>query len=116
MDHGSISRMMREHFAAEVTPADSGLEALDLARSEKFDLVLINRLLDADGSPGLEVLSAIKSDETLRHLPVMLVSNYDDAQREAMELGALRGFGKSTLGQAQTLARLRAVLEPEKGE
>ena len=46
----------------------------------------------------------------LRRVPVMLVSNYEDAQREAVAKGALPGFGKAALGQPHTLARLRAVL------
>jgi hypothetical protein len=43
-------------------------------------------------------------------VPVMLVSNYEDAQREAVAAGAQPGFGKAALGQPQTLARLKEVL------
>jgi two-component system chemotaxis response regulator CheY len=40
----------------------------------------------------------------------MLVSNYADAQREAMSLGALPGFGKAGLNDASTNTRLQEIL------
>jgi hypothetical protein len=41
----------------------------------------------------------------------MLVSNYADAQRDAVGRGALPGFGKSALRQPETLSRLAEVLK-----
>src|SRR5207249_4588136 len=88
-DHGAITRAVRQHVGAEVVPADSADEALELVRQGAFDLVLVNRVLDGDGSSGVGVIRRLKADEGLRRVPVMLVSNYDDAQREAAEAGAL---------------------------
>jgi CheY-like chemotaxis protein len=109
-DHGNISHTLQRHFAAEVVGVDDGGDALARLRRESFALVLVNRRLDADGSSGLEVVKQIKADETLRPVPVMLVSNYEDAQNEAVEAGALPGFGKAALGQPHVLARLRPLL------
>lgn len=111
MDHGSISYLMSKHFGAEVIGADSKDEALAAGREGDVALVLVNRLLDRDGSPGLEIIRAFKGDEALKHVPMMLVSNYDDAQREAVSCGALRGFGKAALDQPQTIAAIGAVLQ-----
>ena len=44
-------------------------------RAGEFDLVLVNRVLDADGSSGLDLIRAIKADPDLANVPVMLVSN-----------------------------------------
>jgi len=110
-DNGNISRMLHKHFSAEVTAADSKEEALDLARREQFDLVLVNRQLDADGSSGLDIIRALQANDSLKQLPVMLVSNYEDAQKEAVTLGALPGFGKSALEHPQTVSRIAAVLQ-----
>ena len=109
-DHGSISRLLRREFDAEVVPASTAAEALTRLRQGGFALVLVNRVLDADGSSGVNVIRQIKADDTLRALPVMLVSNYDDAQQEAVEHGAERGFGKAALAQPQTAARLKPFL------
>jgi two-component system, chemotaxis family, chemotaxis protein CheY len=110
-DNWSISRFIRKHFDAEVLTADSASEALDQLRAGRFDLVLVNRVFDADGSSGMEVIKEMRADPDLRAIPVMLVSNYEDPQREAVELGAAPGFGKAALGQPQTVARLKAFLE-----
>jgi two-component system chemotaxis response regulator CheY len=110
-DHGSIARTLQRHFGAEVVGADGAAEALDRLRRESFDLVLVNRRLDADGSSGVDIVKQIKAGEQLRQLPVMLVSNYEDAQNDAVAAGALPGFGKAALGQPHMLARLRPLLD-----
>jgi CheY-like chemotaxis protein len=109
-DHTAISWTVRQHFDAVVVPADTAAEALDRVRQETFDLVLVNRVLDADGFSGLEVIKQLKAHEGPLQIPVMLVSNYPEPQREAVELGAAPGFGKGALGQPQTIAQLKAFL------
>jgi len=110
-DHGAIAHTFHRHFAAEVVPAEDWDEALPYLRREPFDLVLVNRLLDVNGSAGLEIVTNLKADEELRKLPVMLVSNLDGAQEEAIQAGAEKGFGKASLGQPAMLERLRRFLE-----
>jgi two-component system chemotaxis response regulator CheY len=110
-DHGSISRLLRREFAADVMPADTADEALARLRQEEFALVLVNRVLDGDGSSGVDIIRRLKADEALRSVPVMLVSNYEDAQQEAIQEGAERGFGKGQLSSPTTAARLRRFLE-----
>ena len=110
-DHASIRWLMQGEFGAEVVTACTYDDALAKLRQGNFALVLVNRILDYDGQPGLGFIDRLKEDAALRSLPVMLVSNYADAQAEAVAHGALPGFGKSGLEQPATLARLRAVLE-----
>ena len=109
-DEWNVSRTIQQHLGAEVESTAGPAEALARLRERAFDLVLVNRVLDADGSSGLDLIGQIKADEALRHLPVMLVSNYEDAQRRAEERGALPGFGKAALRQPRTIERLKAVL------
>jgi CheY-like chemotaxis protein len=114
-DHGAIARTLQKHFQAEVVPAATAPEALAALRQHPFDLVLVNRILDGDGTSGVDIVARIKTDPELRQLPVMLVSNYEDAQGQAVAEGALPGFGKAALGQPRTLARLEALLTPPAG-
>lgn len=109
-DHGSISGLLRGEFGAEVSAADSLQEALTKAQGTEYQLILINRVLDRDGSPGLAVVRALKQDAATSNVPVMLVSNYADAQSEAVTEGALPGFGKSELRAPETRQKLQAVL------
>jgi DNA-binding response OmpR family regulator len=109
-DHWSLSRTLRSAFGADVTGADTADEALAALRGGGYDLVLVNRVFDYDGSSGVAFVRRVKGDEALRGVPVMLVSNYDGAQEEAVAAGAERGFGKAALGQPPMLARVRPFL------
>jgi len=110
-DDWSISRFIRKHFDAEVATADSSSDAMEQLRAGVIDLVLVNRVFDADGTSGLEMIKQIQADADLRSIPVMLVSNYEEPQRQAVEMGAAPGFGKGALGHPQTIGRLKAFLE-----
>src|SRR5262245_39529157 len=109
MDHGSLSRFLKP-LAAEVASAESADEALDHLRQGSFALVLVNRVFDATGEAGVEFIRQAKADAKLRDVAMMLVSNFPEAQAEAVAAGALPGFGKANLRDAATLDRLRALL------
>lgn len=79
-------------------------------REHTIDLVLINRKLDADYSDGMEILKAIKQDEVLSAIPVMLVSNFAEWQEKAVEAGAVYGIGKAELSSADATERVREAL------
>jgi CheY-like chemotaxis protein len=109
-DHGAIARYLEQTFRAEVRGADSFDEALGALRSERFDLVLVNRVSARGGARGLDLIRRLRADPELASVPMMLVSNYPDAQREAEALGALPGFGKAELRSPKGAGRLQAVL------
>jgi two-component system, chemotaxis family, chemotaxis protein CheY len=109
-DHSAISRTLQTEFGVEVVPADDAAEALARLRLEPFDLVLVNRILDRDGSQGVELIKEMKADLETAQVPVMLVSNYEDSQRDAVAAGAVPGFGKSALGHPQMLGRVKSYL------
>ncbi|HRX84312.1 MAG TPA: hypothetical protein P5572_04760 [Phycisphaerae bacterium] len=108
-DHAGIARLLKENFEVTVDRAKSSEQVDYMMGFYDYDLVLVNRIFDADGSEGLELIKQLKSGER-RGTPVMLVSNYADAQEQAQALGALPGFGKSQLTEPQTLERIQAVL------
>ena len=110
-DQFGISRNLKKGFGAVVAGAATSAEALSKIRSEPFDLVLVNRVLDADGTEGLDLIKAIKGDPALAGCSVMLVSNYPEAQKAAEALGALPGFGKAGLGTTPVTAKLAEVLK-----
>jgi two-component system chemotaxis response regulator CheY len=110
MDQGRIASVLRTGFGAEVVGADTEAEALRLLRGGSFDLVLVNRVFDADGGSGIDFIRQVKGDEELKVTPVMLVSNYADAQEQAVAAGAQPGFGKAALGSEQTAELLRGYL------
>jgi CheY-like chemotaxis protein len=114
-DHPSIAHVLRREFDAQTIGAVDAEEALARLRESTFDLVLVNRVFDADGDSGLELIRRLKADSALAATPVMLVSNYEDAQAEAVQAGAVPGFGKAMLGRPAMLERVAAVLKSENG-
>jgi DNA-binding NarL/FixJ family response regulator len=77
------------------------------SNTKKGGILLINRTLDAgfDTDSGVELIAELaKSDAPPT---MMLVSNYADAQQDAIAAGARSGFGKKDVYTKETAARLR---------
>ena len=109
-DHENISGMLSEGFSADVEQAATGDEAFRAVLAGHYDLVLVNRILDADGASGLDLIQRLQSHEETCATPVALVSNYAEAQDAAVALGAKRGFGKDTLTSTETRDVLASLL------
>jgi two-component system chemotaxis response regulator CheY len=109
-DHGAIRRLVEGNFEARVVQAHDAREALAELRAGQFDLVLVNRRLDLDGSDGLEIVKAIKGEEAIAATPVMLVTNYAEYQEAAVAAGAEPGFGKAQLHEPGTVKVLAVIL------
>jgi two-component system, chemotaxis family, chemotaxis protein CheY len=107
VDHPAIVRFCREAAGAEVVGTETIPQTLAV---EGADLILVNRILDATGESGLDFIRQFRADPARQATPVVLVSNYADAQREAQALGAMPGFGKSSLNRPESAAALRAAL------
>ncbi|MFO0900709.1 MAG: response regulator [Pirellulales bacterium] len=108
-DHFALRRLL-EGMGAEVVQSHTLADTVAQLRAGRFDLVLINRKLDIDYSDGMVILEHLKRHAETREIPVMLVSNYPEAQAEAVAAGAEPGFGKAQLGAAETRQRLERVL------
>lgn len=108
-DHASIARMLKMHFDVTVDRAKSIEQVEYMMGFYDYDLVLVNRIFDADGTEGLNLVEQLGKNGKAR---VMLVSNLADAQASAVALGAVTGFGKAELDDPATVERLRAVLVP----
>ncbi len=77
---------------------------------------LVNRLLDGsdlDITNGIELIARLKAERP--DAVVMLVSNFADAQEQAMAAGAVQGFGKKAVNAAQTAEVLRAAAKSAAG-
>lgn len=65
-----------------------GREAVTIASRERPDLVLLDMMMP--GMDGFDVARVLKGDETLRHIPLIVVSSLDDiaSRRRVMSAGA----------------------------
>ncbi|MCR6679135.1 response regulator, partial [Escherichia marmotae] len=69
-----VATLAREGL--RTTSANDGAEALKAIAEDPPDVILLD--IEMPGMDGVEVLERIKSDETLRHLPVIMISGLDD--------------------------------------
>jgi CheY-like chemotaxis protein len=109
-DHATIRSYLTRNFDCEVVQTHADEDTLEQLKGGQFDLVLVNRKLDADYSDGIEIIRRIKSDASIATVPVMLVTNYPEHQDAAIAAGAIRGFGKLEYNRRETLERLTEVL------
>ncbi len=109
-DNSRISDLLKKNFQVEVHRSHSHDEAIQAASKTTYDLVLVNRLLDADGTPGMEILASLKKSPSTADVPVMIVSNFQETQDEAVAHGAVAGFGKAELDSEETLSKLAQYL------
>ena len=108
----AIERFLSGHFDVDVIAADDEHETRRQLADEQFHLVLINRKLDVDYSDGIEIIRRLKADPATAAVPMMLVTNFPEHDRAAVEVGAIPGFGKRDLANPTTAERLRPYLEP----
>lgn len=77
------------------------------------DLLLINRVLDGDfdDEGGIAMIRRLGVGRAAGARPaLMLVSNFPEAQAEAVGAGAVPGFGKTEMNTARGAERLRGAV------
>jgi len=109
-DYNSIRKLVQSRFDAVVLQTDALEDTLALLGQRPVDLVTVNRKLDRDYSDGLDVIRGIKADPRWAQLPVMLITNYEEHQAEAIAVGAVHGFGKLQLSDPATASLLEPYL------
>ena len=112
-DNSRIRTLIRSiDSTVEIKETDSHQETMEvLASLGEAALVLVNRVFDMDGASGMDLISQLKSKESeFAAIPVMLVSNYEKSQAEAIANGAIPGFGKSESQSVETRQKIESVL------
>ncbi len=79
-------RLQRRGYTVEA--AEDGRRALQMIDAHSFDLILLDIMMPEVN--GYQVLEALKSDDALRHIPVLMISAVDDLDSvvRSIELGA----------------------------
>ncbi|MGH9443751.1 MAG: PP2C family protein-serine/threonine phosphatase [Thermoanaerobaculia bacterium] len=87
MNRDVLARRLRKQ-AHDVAVAEDGHAALAALKGGGFDLVLLDVMMPGLGGP--EVLAAMKADESLRHVPVIMISASEEMETvvRCIELGA----------------------------
>ncbi len=96
-----IRGLLKEIGYENADEAEDGVQALNVLRNAAFDFVISD--INMPNMNGFELLQAIKADETLQHLPVLMVTaeaRKEDIVRAAQQGAAgyiVKPFTKATL-------------------
>lgn len=108
------ARLQAEYF--DVCTADNGPKALELARLEQPDVILLDVMMP--GMDGYEVCRRLKADAATRHIPVVMVTALDQSEDriKGLDAGADDFLTKpvdevSLFARVRSLLRLKAVLD-----
>lgn len=107
-DHHSLTKLVTNNFDAAVDQAHQAVDALSMLEKDDYALAVVNRLLDCDGSSGMDVIRQVK--EKYSDLPVMLVTNFEEHQAAAVAAGCEPGYGKNDLFSDSTIKLLSNYL------
>jgi diguanylate cyclase (GGDEF)-like protein len=82
-----LTTMLETMGFGKIIPASQGLEALEILRSRKIDLILADWHMPVMN--GLELLQSVRTDETLRAIPFVMITGESDKSsvREAIQGG-----------------------------
>ena len=83
-----LERKLLDHVGYEVEVAVDGMDGWNAARTGHFDLMVTD--VDMPRMDGIELVTLVKKDPNLKHLPVMIVSYKDreEDRRRGLEAGA----------------------------
>lgn len=113
-DDSFLANIYKTKFEMEgfrVTVAADGEAGLAEAKKKKADIILLDILLPK--MDGFTVLQELKSDESLREIPVILLTNLgqkDDVEK-GLELGAADYLIKAHFKPSETVDKVKKVLK-----
>ena len=96
-----VRGLLKEMGCLNVEEAEDGTVALQMIRTNRYDFIVSD--INMPNMNGFDLLRAIKADETLKHIPVLMVTA--EARKEDILLAAQSGaagyvvkpFTKATL-------------------
>ena len=71
-DCRTVLRSILERLSIRVVEADDGLQALERARRRQPDLIVMD--IRMPGMSGVDACRAFKTDDELRHIPIVVLS------------------------------------------
>jgi two-component system KDP operon response regulator KdpE/two-component system response regulator VicR len=100
--------LRRQGYA--VTTASDGEEALQLIRAEQPDIIVLDLIMPK--LQGFDVLQVLKQDSVTAAIPVIVLSSLTQEQdkQEALDLGAVAYFNKSTFSLGELVKQVETTL------
>jgi len=99
----------------ELIYAENGREALDLMikNAERLSLVLLDLMMPVMN--GFEVMAAVREDERVSHIPIIVLTAEKSAELQALQMGAADFITKPFDMPEVILARVERIIELSEG-
>ncbi len=109
-----LSGLIGQRFGglgAMLFSANNGQQALEIAKMEKPDIILLDILLPGIG--GFEILKSLKDNPETKNIPVIILSNLSQKSDVAKgkELGAVSFLVKATVNLDEIVDEVKRVLK-----
>jgi two-component system sensor histidine kinase and response regulator WspE len=100
------------HEGYDVVVAVDGVDGWNKVRGEKFDLLVSD--IDMPRMTGLQLVTAVRGDEKLRDLPVVIVSykEREEDRLKGMEAGANAYLTKSSFHDNRFIEAVEDLIGP----
>lgn len=105
-----VSRLLKKKFSCSVISALNGLEALNTLKEEGADVIFLDVTMPVMN--GMETLEALRSDENLREIPVIMLTAVSEKSvvGKVMSLGVFDYMLKPLVYEA-TVMRIKELFE-----
>ena len=98
------SILMKSPNVAQVIEAKNGADAIGILKTQDdIDIILLDIIMPVMG--GIEMLKVIRSDESLRQLPVIVLTTDETKKGEALDCGA-NGFLMKPVREKDVLSKI----------
>lgn len=96
--------LMKAPNVYEVVEAKNGADAIGILKAQDdIDIILLDIIMPVMG--GIEMLKVIRADESLRQLPVIILTTDETKKTEALECGA-NGFLMKPVREKDVIAKI----------
>jgi putative two-component system response regulator len=96
--------LMKAPNVYQVVEAKNGADAIGVLKAQDdIDIILLDIIMPVMG--GIEMLKAIRADESLRQLPVIILTTDETKKTEALECGA-NGFLMKPVREKDVIAKI----------
>ncbi|MEA3523897.1 MAG: response regulator [Campylobacterota bacterium] len=92
----------------DVVEAKNGADAIAVLKTQDdIDIVLLDIIMPIMG--GIEMLRVVRADETLHHLPIIVLTTDETKKAEALECGA-NGFLMKPIRERDVMSQIEKLI------
>src|SRR6185503_19377850 len=109
-DTATVFQTVLKQGGFEVVVANNGSSALTTAKTEVFDLILMDQMMP--DMSGTDALKALKADLATSKVPVAMLTNFshDELVKESLNMGAIDYILKYQISHEDLVKKVKGIL------